>query len=299
MHRGNIALITEDRYIHPLPGNTYTDNILLEDTLITNALEKYSFKTERVSWSDPAYDWQGATLAIFRTTWDYFENIDRFRQWLRATEKQTTFINHPDTIRWNLDKHYLHDLQARSIPIVETVYIEQGDVRSLEEIIRSLPFTRCIVKPCIAGAARLTFLTDTLSCAALNENFARWNAEEAFMIQPFYSSVLTEGECTYVVMNGTFTHAVRKTAKQGDFRVQDDFGGMVHNYTPSTGEIKMAEMVMRSIDPLPVYGRVDVLRNEKGVLCVSELELIEPELWLRFHPPAAEQFAQAIAEQFH
>jgi hypothetical protein len=54
--------------------------------------------------------------------------------------------------------------------------------------------------------------------------------------------------------------------------VQDDHGGTV-----------------------PAYGRVDMVRLDDGSLAVMELELVEPELWLRLHPPAAEAMAAAIA----
>ena len=46
---------------------------------------------------------------------------------------------------------------------------------------------------------------------------------------------------------------------------------------------------------MPAYGRVDMVRLDDGSLAVMELELVEPELWLRLHPPAAEAMAAAIA----
>jgi hypothetical protein len=38
-----------------------------------------------------------------------------------------------------------------------------------------------------------------------------------------------------------------------------------------------------------------MVRKADGGWAVMELELIEPELWLRRHPPAAERMAAAIA----
>jgi hypothetical protein len=37
-----------------------------------------------------------------------------------------------------------------------------------------------------------------------------------------------------------------------------------------------------------------MIRDNNGELAVMELELIEPELWLRYHPPAAEAFADSL-----
>ena len=44
----------------------------------------------------------------------------------------------------------------------------------------------------------------------------------------------------------------------------------------------------------PVYARVDVVRGADGGLRLMELELVEPELFFRFHPPAAQALATAI-----
>ena len=56
----------------------------------------------------------------------------------------------------------------------------------------------------------------------------------------------------------------------------------------------IAERVVACCDPQPVYARVDVINDNRGELCVSELELIEPELWFRMHAGSVEQFAKAV-----
>jgi hypothetical protein len=38
-----------------------------------------------------------------------------------------------------------------------------------------------------------------------------------------------------------------------------------------------------------------MVRDNDGRLAIMELELIEPELWLRHHPPAAGDLAEGIA----
>ena len=44
----------------------------------------------------------------------------------------------------------------------------------------------------------------------------------------------------------------------------------------------------------PLYARVDLMRDDNEAWRLSELELVEPELWFRFCPPAADALAQAI-----
>jgi hypothetical protein len=99
-----------------------------------------------------------------------------------------------------------------------------------------------------------------------------------------------------MVMNGKFTHAVLKIAKKGDFRVQDDFGGTVHDYSPSQFEIDFAENAVKACKELPIYARVDVFTDNNNKLAIAELELIEPELWFRNHPEAADQLAKGIQQ---
>ena len=100
-----------------------------------------------------------------------------------------------------------------------------------------------------------------------------------------------------IVIDGQCTHAVRKVPKAGDFRVQDDHGGVVMAHTASEEERLFAERAVAACPALPLYARVDVVRDDCGQLCLMELELIEPELFLRFYTPAAWCLAQAIARQ--
>ena len=97
-----------------------------------------------------------------------------------------------------------------------------------------------------------------------------------------------------MIINGTFTHAVLKIAKKGDFRVQDDFGGSVHEYNPTKTEIAFAENAVKACHELPIYARVDIFTDNKGDIALADLELIEPELWFRNYPEAADLLASAI-----
>ncbi len=107
---------------------------------------------------------------------------------------------------------------------------------------------------------------------------------------------MTQGEDSLMVFGGQYSHAIRKIAKPGDFRVQDDHGGKAHAYDPTPAQIELAERAIAACDPRPVYGRVDLVADEHGGWSIMELELIEPELWLRYQPESAKKFARAIAE---
>ena len=154
-----------------------------------------------------------------------------------------------------------------------------------------------VIKPCISGAARHTYKISQENITAHEELFSELIANEAMIIQPFQKNIVKKGEISMMVVDGKFTHAVLKIAKPGDFRVQDDFGGTVSDYTPTQEEITYAENAVKSCPEMPIYARVDVFLDNENKLALAELELIEPELWFRNHPKAAHKLAKAIKER--
>lgn len=294
MTRAEIALVTEDRFEDPRPGHWYVDNILEEDRLLAAALAARGLASRRVSWSRADVRWEGFAAAVLRTTWDYFERIGEFRAWLDRVEPATRLVNPAPLVRWNVDKHYLRDLEARGVHTVPTLYFEQGDDVHLATLLRVHGLREAIVKPAVAGAARHTYRVDESNLDAHEPIWAERLRHEAMLLQPLQRSVLEHGEVTVVVIDGHPTHALRKRAKPGDFRVQDDHGGTVHPHDPTPAELELAAHAMAACTPRPSYGRVDMVTDNDGRLAVMELEVVEPELWLRREPAAAQRLADAI-----
>lgn len=288
----DVVLITEDRYVHPQQLTDYISNILLDDTLLTNALEKHGLKVKRVSWSDPDFDWSTTRCAMFRTTWDYFIRFDAFMSWFNKTRTQTKLLNDPATVEWNLHKQYLLDLEAAGIAIVPTTFLRKNETVSLDELFIAHNADQGIIKPAVSGSARNTFRVQKDN--AQQDNLLQTLLQDEDMLfQPFQQAIIDNGEVSLMVMHGKYTHAVLKTAKAGDFRVQDDHGGTVHPYTPTASEIAFAEQAVRFCPTLPLYARVDIVVNN-GIPYIMELELIEPELWFRKAPEAAVIFADGL-----
>jgi glutathione synthase/RimK-type ligase-like ATP-grasp enzyme len=290
-----VALVTEPRYAANIadPGDWYQANILADDGLLSAALAERGVQAERVAWSLPEVDWSRYRALVFRTIWDYFERFHEFQPWLERVGARTRLINEFSTVRWNMDKHYLGDLARKGIPVVPCRFVERGEPARLAERLSEFG-GRGIVKPCVSGTARHTYRLNPGNFAEVEPIVHRLLESEAMIVQPFIESVTTEGEDSLVVIGGRYTHAVRKIPKAGDFRVQDDFGGTVHPRTPTAEQIELAERAVAACEPAPAYGRVDLVRDAEGRLAIMELELIEPELWLRRHPPAATALAEAI-----
>lgn len=294
-HAFDIIVLTDDRYVvAPENPDWYVENIMQEDGLVVAALTQQGYKVGRKSWSDPDFDWSSTKSVIFRTTWDYFERYEEWTNWLEKTSQVTRMINPYALIQWNMDKHYLGDLLKRGINIPETHYIEVGEKVTSAELLDEKGWDKAILKPCFSGAARHTYKIEGQASDVIETTFQELIAKEAMMLQPFQENVLKHGEISLMVMGGSFTHAVLKIAKEGDFRVQDDFGGTVHDYTPTAEEIAFAEKAVAACDPSPSYARVDIIRDNNNALAIIELELIEPELWFRMKPEAATVLAESI-----
>ena len=118
----DIVVLTDHRYVAPKTRTPYIENVLQEDHLVLEAMEKQGLKVVRKAWDDPDFDWSTTQYALFRTTWDYFDRYPEFSEWLEKTSKRTRFINSKELIYWNIDKHYLQDLSKAGVTIPKTVF---------------------------------------------------------------------------------------------------------------------------------------------------------------------------------
>lgn len=293
----DVLILTEDRDVQLDTEDWYQAQIAREEALLASALGEAGLRVARCSWSDPGVDWTQCGCALFRSTWDYFDRFAEFSLWLERVSAATRLFNDAGLIRWNVDKHYLADLAARGVEIVPTRFVERGERASLAAIMAAEGWDEAVFKPAVSGAARLTFRVNRATVAAHEAVFARCVADEAMMVQVFEPSIVEDGELSLVVIDGSTTHAIRKTPRAGDFRVQDDHGGTVHPHVPAAAERAFAEAAVAACPSLPLYARVDFVRSGPDTFRLMELELVEPELFFRFHPPAAQVLARALAEK--
>ncbi|WP_343486221.1 hypothetical protein [Allomuricauda sp. d1] len=304
MKKFDVVVLTDSRYVNPTSNEAYIENLLLEDRLVVESLQKVGLKTLRLSWDDPDFDWSETKYALFRTTWDYFDRFNEFSAWLKKTAKVTRFINSGTLIKWNIDKHYLLDLHAKGINIPTTLVVETGTkttlLKSIQKAKKELDFNgeEFVLKPCVAGAARHTYKFHESDWQEHENVFQQLIVQEAMMLQEFQKNIVSKGEISMMVFGGTFTHAILKIAKPGDFRVQDDYGGTVHEYHPTEKEIRFAESVVKAAPELPIYARVDIFEDNNGKLALAELEIFEPELWFRFNPEAAAIMTKNIKNRY-
>tara|TARA_B100001989_G_scaffold239451_1_gene203672 strand:- start:475 stop:1383 length:909 start_codon:yes stop_codon:yes gene_type:complete len=294
MKKYDVVVLTDSRYVNPLKTNKYISNVLREDELVINALKEKNLSVVKKDWNDSIFDWETTRSILFRSTWDYFDKFELFKKWFSKTKNKCLMINSTETIEWNIDKHYLLDLQEHQIPIPNSEFIKRGSSIDLLLLMQKKNWNEIVVKPTISGAAKNTYRLKEEEIIQFGPTWEKLIYKEDFIVQEFQNNVITEGEVAMIVIGGKFTHAVLKKAKEGDFRVQDDFGGSIAIYNPSEEMVKLAEKCTRILTPIPSYARVDIIWDNLRELAVSELELIEPELWFRLNPNAAQKLAHHV-----
>ena len=294
----DVVILTDERYVNALNDSEYARNVMHEDQLVISGLSSKGLAVKKVAWTDPHFDWTSTKYALFRTTWDYSEKFDAFADWLMDISIKTRLINSYDLIAWNLDKHYLSDLKRDGVNTVETYFIEPKDTRTLEEIHSNLGWKETVLKPCISAGGKDTVKLSPENISEHEDMFTRLISNESMMLQPFQNSVIDRGELSLMMIGGEYTHTVLKMAQSGDFRVQDDFGGSVQDYTPAHSEIDLALQAVKSCGSVPLYARIDIINDNDGNLALTEMELVEPEMWFRRKPGTAEKLAEAVSNLF-
>lgn len=248
---------------------------------------------EPAVWDDPAVDWGRYDAAVIRSAWDYHLTPAAFLAWLSRLEALGLPVWNPaPVVRANLDKSYLKELAAAGVRTAPTEWVKKGARAALEEVLAARGWDEAVVKPSVSASA---FRTSRVGRgreggqAALDDVLSHSDA----LIQPFLPEIESEGEWSFIFLGGEFSHAVLKSPRAGDFRVQKEHGGRAERREPPPGLLIQARDAAVA-GPRPcLYARVDGVRRG-GELLVVELELIEPFLFLSYAPGAARRFAAAI-----
>lgn len=294
----DVAILTEKRYLNPKQKNWYVKNILKEEELLKNALQKLNINAQRVAWDENS-NVTSFKCALFRTTWNYFDQLDSFLIFLKKIQSSVKLINPYDQIIWNLDKKYLLDLSKRGVNIPPTKIIKEGDFSlGLTDICSQNKWKDVVIKPSVSAAAWNTHHVPKNKRREFENIFDSLVKTQDMIVQEFQKNIQTFGEISMMMIGGNYTHAVIKRAKSGDFRVQDDFGGSVNQHFATKQQVEFANSVLSSLNFKPLYARIDLILDNHNNLALSELELIEPELWFRLNPSSVVKLADEIKKTY-
>jgi len=265
-----------------------------DDRLLLPALTDLGIAGQPAVWSAAGVDWRAFDALVIRSPWDYFLRAAEFRAWLDARRAGgARFCNAGEILAWNFDKRYLAELAAAGVPIVPTIVVSARDRPDIVALARARGWDEIVVKPTISGGGHATHRFRLDAAEQYRDAIAKILIDRGLLIQPFLPEILREGELSLLFFDGAFSHAVRKRPKEGDYRVQFQYGGTVEPVDVRGEWAEAARRCVAAAPVLPTYARVDGVIVE-GRFLLMELEIFEPLMFLSHHPLAAQRFARAI-----
>ena len=276
-----------------------------DDQLLAGALADRDAEVEIIPWDRERARWDRFDLVVVRSVWDYAFRREEFVDWAESVGEH--MHNSAEVIRWNSDKRYLADLGRSGIRVVETEYVPPGtEPPAIEQEV--------VVKPTVSGGARDTgrFAAEEADSAYALIATIHEQGKTA-MVQPYNASVDVVGETAVTMIDGVFSHALRKGMVLNRNEVapvrDDDLAAAEAMYDPelvrpgaaSEAELEAAAEIVADVENRfgvrPLYARVDLLMGEDGEPELIELEAIEPNLYHELAPGSAQRFADAIVRR--
>ena len=272
-----------------------------DDHHLRDALRELEARVHPVCWDDPRAAWAEFDAVVLRSCWDYYVRFGEFSRWLDDLERSGARLWNPAAVvRWNADKIYLRDLadDGLLLPGTEWLAPEVGRVPDLGAVLERRGWDRAVVKPRVSASAHETWLTDRGRAAGDQPRVAALctGGGKGVLVQEFVPELTTAGELSLVYVAGDFSHAVRKVAAAGEFRVQERFGGWSEPATAGAAALTAGARALARVPGPWLYARVDGVERA-GRFLVMELEVFEPSLFLRHAPQAARRLAREIVSR--
>ncbi len=267
-----------------------------DDRILVHELRRRSLTVSVEVWNDPHVDWAASRLCLIRSTWDYHSRYCAFIAWIERVAAVTTIRNDRLLLCWNAHKSYLRELERLGVPVVPTEWVSKGSRRDIGELCATRGWRDVVIKPAQGAAAHKVVLVrhDERSLAAGQGHLDRLAGSQDVLIQPYLPAVATYGERALIFFEDRYSHAVVKKPFDTVLAVNNTISTRVEA-TPE--EISVASRAAEALPGDPLYARVDLLRDAEGNPRVSEVELIEPALYLAVHEPAPARFADAIERE--
>lgn len=263
-----------------------------DDLLLRPELRKLDVETLHLDWEEGVPD--GLDALLLRTPWNYHRQLDSFLRWLNEAGRLPMW-NPPEVVRWNCHKRYLAELYAAGLPVVPSRVWEPGQSLDELEVAAWVGDRPVVCKPAVSAGAFKTARYDRWGPQAVS-HLRELLETEAAMLQPYYRRIEREGEKALIFIDGEFSHAVRRhlpliEGPEVDYQMTP--------VTPSSAELQAARQILAWLPwPNLLYARVDLIPDDQGQPALLELELIEPQLFMREHVAAAAALARGWQRRF-
>lgn len=273
-------------------------HLIQDDRLAIEPLRKLGFDVLPLVWDDPSQDLALFDAFVFRSCWNYHRKAEFFENWLKDLKKlNRPVFNSIEINIWNLNKKYLLDLARKGVVIPETTFLPAGTFNSnlIPHYLQKIQSEKIVVKPSISLNGEDTYLLPKFEIEKIILRSLEINKSRDLLLQQFIPEIQTDGEISLMYFNKKFSHAIRKTAKQEEFRIHQEHGGSREAFFPESDVLSFAIDVVRAIPEDLLFCRVDLVRSS-GKRYLIEFEILDPMLFLGMDLQAPDRFAKAIAE---
>lgn len=268
------------------------------DPWLSAALEAIEIEPCWLPWTADEV-WEDYDAVIVRSTWDYYLRLPEFLDWITRLSGNVVMWNDPEILMWNMHKSYLLSLSDGGLPVVPTALVPVGYDSNHKHGIQTRGWDPAgvddlVIKPAVSGGGHGTIRVRGRDLDSAVEQIAGMGD---LLIQPFLSEILSTGERSVVVIGGAVSHVVAKRSAGDEFRVQAHFGGTESLEPVTAGEQALVECLLaelhRTHRTVPLFMRVDLIASANGPL-ISEVELLEPDLFFGLAPHAANELAVVV-----
>ncbi len=269
------------------------------DQLLVEPMNELGWRMDFIPWDKKHINWGQYDIVIIRSTWDYQARLEKFLFVLKEIDNSSaTLINPLDIVKWNIDKKYLIELKNKGIDIVPSIYQDNFFSESIFLAFDHFQCKQLIIKPTIGANADNIFLFNSDTYQYIEDELMKKFKSRSFIIQPFIKSICSTGEYSLIYFGRKHSHTILKKPKDGDFRSQEEHGGIISLVNNTPIDIKhIADKTISKIKKGFFYARIDVLYcTDKPV--IMELELIEPSLYFNLDSSSSKRFATELDKIF-
>jgi len=270
-----------------------TEGHIIYDHLLAAPLKDAGWHCDTVSWRAEV-DWDQYHLVMIRSPWDYQLDAPGFLKVLETIDNSSARLDNPlDIVRWNINKLYLQELNEKGVAILPTLWRDTFSEKDFLTAFDTLATQEIVVKPCISAGAHDTFRINRDHAQSMLAKLQRKYQRRDFMLQAFSPEIVAEGEFSIFYFDDEYSHTILKTPKENDFRVQEEFGGLLQKVAPEQGLMRAAKKVLAAVDQSLLYARLDFVRYGDH-FALMEAELIEPSLYFNLDSEAPRRYVEAM-----
>jgi glutathione synthase/RimK-type ligase-like ATP-grasp enzyme len=270
------------------------EDLFADDRMLIAELAERGVEAESVVWGDSSVDWDRFDVALIRSTWDYIDERKRFLSVLAEIEESSCQLFNPlEAVRWNSDKSYLFDLRDWQVPIVPTHLASTVAPAILQDEIVRQGWRSAVLKPRIGVGAAGVCRVPSQELARTIEQRTAQRPHQELLVQPLIESVVSEGEWSFIYIDGELSHVLLKKPAPGDYRAHGIYGCTIERVEPRRDDLLQVEAMLERLPFDLLYVRLDLVRIEDH-LAIMELELVEPILYFNLASQGVSRLVNAI-----